>query len=574
MARLSIRLLGPFQVTLDGEPVTSFESDKVRALLAYLAAEPDRPHRREALAGLLWSDYPERSARANVRRALANLRKTIGDRQATPSFLCISRQTIQFNSASDAWGDVTAFAELLEAKDQAPLQLEEAVALYRGAFLEGFSIGDSALFEEWALLKRERLRRQILTALHRLVMHHGERGAYGRALPHAWQRVELDPWREQAHRQLIRLLALNGQRGAALTQYEVCRRNLAEQLGVEPAAETTRLYEQIRDGERVDWSEAEGHLLAHEAEVALPRQSVEPIPNVPLPAQWRTNGGRKALIWGGLLFLIIVGLVAIFFAARGWFVGARGSETFMPPEPGVVQVEGGKIVQVCGSELSRQLCAYDAQTSQRLLRTNLEFEAIMTHGWSPDGEQILFSAGSEPQTGRLDLKLYIINADGSDLRQITHGDVNDMMAIWSPDGEWIVFNRDNVLWIICPDGSEARVLFREDESLVGTIAWAPDSQRIALWLKTEQEFVSLDEIWVIDRKGNVVQIVHSFERPLNMARLAWDPQGQDILCHCDFDDGAQGLLFDTNAPGSEPSVIEVIPHSWFPDFWPQWGGAE
>jgi DNA-binding SARP family transcriptional activator len=574
MARLSIRLLGPFQVTLDGEPVTSFESDKVRALLAYLAAEPDRPHRRETLAGLLWSDYPERSARANVRRALANLRKTIKDHQATPPFLCISQQTIQFNSASDAWSDVTAFDELLEAKNSTPLQLEEAVALYRGAFLEGFSVGDSALFEEWALLKRERLRRQVLNALHRLVVYHGGRGDYGRALPRAWQRVELDPWREQAHRQLIRLLALNGQRGAALTQYEVCRRNLAEQLGVEPAAETTRLYERVRDGERVDWSEAEEPSLAHEAEVALPRQPVETVSDVSLLAQWRTIGRRKALVWGGLLFLIIVGVVAIFFAARGWFVGARDSETFMPPEPGVAQIEGGKIVQVCGSELSRQLCTYDARTSQRLLRTNLEFEAIMTHGWSPDGEQILFSAGSEPQTGRFDLKLYIINADGSDLRQITHGDVNDTMAIWSPDGEWIVFNRDNVLWIIRPDGSEASVLFREDESLVGTIAWAPDSQRIALWLKTEREFVSLDEIWVIDREGNVVQMVHSFERSLMMARLTWDPQGQDILCRCDYAENAQNLLFDTTAPGGEPSIIDMIPHSWFPDFWPQWGGTE
>ncbi|MGD9146963.1 MAG: alpha/beta hydrolase, partial [Anaerolineae bacterium] len=60
MARLSICLLGPLQVTLDGKPVTSFESDKVRALLAYLAVEVGQPHRREKLAGLLWPDRPER----------------------------------------------------------------------------------------------------------------------------------------------------------------------------------------------------------------------------------------------------------------------------------------------------------------------------------------------------------------------------------------------------------------------------------------------------------------------------------------------------------------------------------
>ena len=58
MTLLSVRTLGPFQVLLDGEPVTGFDSDKVRALLAYLALEADRPHRREKLAGLLWPDYP------------------------------------------------------------------------------------------------------------------------------------------------------------------------------------------------------------------------------------------------------------------------------------------------------------------------------------------------------------------------------------------------------------------------------------------------------------------------------------------------------------------------------------
>ncbi|MFN2217102.1 MAG: regulator, partial [Anaerolineae bacterium] len=78
MARLSIRLLGPLQVTLDGEPVTGFESDKVRALLAYLAVEQGAPQRREKLAGMLWPDWPERSARTNLRRALANLRKALG----------------------------------------------------------------------------------------------------------------------------------------------------------------------------------------------------------------------------------------------------------------------------------------------------------------------------------------------------------------------------------------------------------------------------------------------------------------------------------------------------------------
>jgi len=239
-------------MTLDEEPVTGFVSDKVRALLAYLAVETEQPHRREKLAGLLWPDWLERSARANLRRALANLRQVIGDHRATPPFLHISRQTVQFNSASDAWIDVAAFTDLLQAKglsQQTIRQLEQAVELYRGDFLEGFSVGDSPAFEEWLLLNRERLRRLVMETFHRLAECHEQYGEYERGLQHAWRQVELDPWREKAHRQLMRLLTLSGQRGTALAQYETCRRLLAEELGVEPAAETTRLYEQIRDGE-------------------------------------------------------------------------------------------------------------------------------------------------------------------------------------------------------------------------------------------------------------------------------------------------------------------------------------
>ncbi len=255
MARLSIRLLGPLQIKLAGEPADDFESDKVRALLAYLAVEADRPHRRDVLAALLWPDWPDRAARKNLRNALSNLRQAIGDRtssgdrHATPPFLLITRDTIQFNAASNHWLDVRAFTAAVEAEPPAVPHLEEALALYRGSFLEGFFLRDSAPFDDWSLLVRERLQRQALAALRQLAGHYESRGDYEQARAFAWRQVELEPWREEAHQRLMRLLALSGQRGAALAQYETCQRVLAEELGVEPAEETTELYEQIRDGE-------------------------------------------------------------------------------------------------------------------------------------------------------------------------------------------------------------------------------------------------------------------------------------------------------------------------------------
>ena len=82
MAQLSIRVLGGLSVSKDGKTISSFESDKVRALFAYLAVEAGRPHRRETLAGLLWPDCPEQTAHHNLSQALFNLRKVLGDHTA------------------------------------------------------------------------------------------------------------------------------------------------------------------------------------------------------------------------------------------------------------------------------------------------------------------------------------------------------------------------------------------------------------------------------------------------------------------------------------------------------------
>jgi hypothetical protein len=86
MARLQIFLLGRLECVLDGIQVTGFESHKVRALLATLAAERDHPQRREALAALLWPDWPPQAAMSNLRYALADLRKNLGDREAQRPF--------------------------------------------------------------------------------------------------------------------------------------------------------------------------------------------------------------------------------------------------------------------------------------------------------------------------------------------------------------------------------------------------------------------------------------------------------------------------------------------------------
>jgi DNA-binding SARP family transcriptional activator/predicted ATPase len=251
VTQLSISLLGNLCVTLDGQPITGFKSNKDRALLAYLAIESDHPHRREVLAGLLWPEWPDRDALSNLRFTLSSLRKVICDQQAAPPYLLISRDTLQLNPASDIWLDVSAFNQLLEDSNDisaAEDNIEKALSLYQGSFLEGFSISDCPAFEEWVLLTRQKLVRKFTSVLHTIASQNESNGNYPQAEKYVRQLLELQPWDEIAHQQMMRILADTGQRSAALAQYQFCCRTLKSELDVAPSQETTDLYEQIRDG--------------------------------------------------------------------------------------------------------------------------------------------------------------------------------------------------------------------------------------------------------------------------------------------------------------------------------------
>ena len=268
MSHLELHVLGPFQAALDGEPITTFESDKVRALLAYLAVEGHRPHARTALAGLLWPDCSDSAALGNLRHALSNLRAAVRGRQSDPPLVHVTRDTLQFNLRSDCTLDCAA---LLVAAEGATDALERAIAAYRGPLLEGL-FSDSAAFEEWMLLKREHFRQRALAALHQLADLHEQQGQHAQAASLARRAIELEPWEEESHQQLMRALARSGRRGAALGQYEACRRLLSEQLGVEPSPETTALRDAIRDNR-----------LSEIAPPSERREEESPLFNLPIP---------------------------------------------------------------------------------------------------------------------------------------------------------------------------------------------------------------------------------------------------------------------------------------------------
>jgi DNA-binding SARP family transcriptional activator len=251
MADLQIRLLGQFQVSLGGKVVSSFVSDKARALLTYLVVEGQHPHRRETLAGMLWPDKPDSRARANLRNALANLRQIIGDSQANPPYLLITHQDIKFNLSSHVWVDVEILFRIHGLEKATPENINlfnDVLDLYKGEFLAGFNLPDSLHFDEWALLKREQCARKMIAILQQASNYFEDQQLYEIALPFAWRHVELEPWQEKARRQLMRLLLHSGRRDEALQQYHDLKSSLRSDLNINPGAKTRQLYQNILEG--------------------------------------------------------------------------------------------------------------------------------------------------------------------------------------------------------------------------------------------------------------------------------------------------------------------------------------
>ena len=257
MPQLHLILFGSFQLTVGGQSVERLRSLREAALLAYLATEADRSHPRTQLAGLLWPDLPEISARNNLKQTLLNLRETIRDRDAQPPLLYADRTTIQFNRASSQWVDVLVFGDALRATAQhahpdllacaeCQARLAQAVALYQGPLLANFALSQSDLFEEWVLLAREQFHNQMMLACGQLSAIYAQQGNHTEALTYVRRQIELDPFHEPAQRQLLTLLTVSGDRSGALVQFDNFRVRLQNELGVEPSPETLSLVEQIR----------------------------------------------------------------------------------------------------------------------------------------------------------------------------------------------------------------------------------------------------------------------------------------------------------------------------------------
>jgi DNA-binding SARP family transcriptional activator len=237
---LELTLLGVPQVRLDGR-VVAFKRLGSVTLLAYLALST-RTHAREVIASLLAGDNPDDQARKLLSNLLVDLRHHVGD------YVIATRRTVRFNHSWPYTLDVAQLQTQAAGCDRGQVleDLEAAIHLYRGEFLEGLCPSNASDFASWQSEQREELRGLYMRLLRAHVDACLELGAWDRGIQSARRTLAQEPWQELAHRQLMMMLARSGQRHAAIAQYLTCRRTLLEEIGVYPSPETVDLFNRVR----------------------------------------------------------------------------------------------------------------------------------------------------------------------------------------------------------------------------------------------------------------------------------------------------------------------------------------
>jgi DNA-binding SARP family transcriptional activator len=258
MGILQVALFGGVRITHNNWRTEVVVTREIRALLAYFLLQRHRMHSREILAGIFWGEQNQQKARGSLNTAIWKLKKAL-EPQGIPAGTYLKNThsgEVGFNQESRHWLDVEVFEEKFNRILTCPFQtvreihigdLEKALSLYKGELLEGF-------YNDWALRERERLRAMYLKSLNYLLQYYGFHGAYEQAIAYGHQILDLDPLREEIHREMMRLFMENGQRTLAIRQYQICHSTLAKEFGISPIEDTQVIYAQILNGSEESYS--------------------------------------------------------------------------------------------------------------------------------------------------------------------------------------------------------------------------------------------------------------------------------------------------------------------------------
>jgi len=249
MVRFYASFLGRFRIQRDGESLVGLVAPKAQELFSYLILNRRQSHSREALAELLWENNPPERSRKNLRQALWRLQTALSTgAQQHSSPLIVDSRWLQLDPNVECWVDVEEFEQVynrvngLRARELSRRDfglIQRTVALYQGNFLEGW-------YQDWCMIERERYQRMYIMMLDKLVQYCEVHEDFDIGLAYGNEILRLDRAYERAHRQVMRLYQLAGDRTQAIRQYEQCMVALREELGVAPSERTSQLYESIR----------------------------------------------------------------------------------------------------------------------------------------------------------------------------------------------------------------------------------------------------------------------------------------------------------------------------------------
>ncbi len=241
---LRLRLLGAAQVEEGSPPVqVDLAAHKGAALLFYLAARPDQPVTRTRLIALLWAESDEQEGRNNLSTALSRLRRSL---PSTPIVAAADSLIWRPDPPSSVWTDIAAFAEFT-GRHASREDLDRAVGLWRGPFLDGFDLRDCPDWDEWLDLERSAWQQRMLEVLERAAEAHADEQDWSGALAHTRRALAIDPLQERFHRLAMRLYERAGDRAAALRHYRAAVQTLQTELGIQPDPTTQRLYRELLD---------------------------------------------------------------------------------------------------------------------------------------------------------------------------------------------------------------------------------------------------------------------------------------------------------------------------------------
>jgi predicted ATPase/DNA-binding SARP family transcriptional activator/DNA-binding CsgD family transcriptional regulator/Flp pilus assembly protein TadD len=238
-------LLGGFRISVGSRTIEGNEwrLRKAAALVKLLALVPGHRMHREQAMELLWPDSGRRAASNSLRSTLHAARKVL-DPAKGARYLASEDESLVLCPGGELWVDVDAFEEAA-----ATARRSEDLAAYRAAIdLYGGDLLPEERYQEWTEGRREELRRLHLALLVELAEHYEERHEYESAIEVLYKATAKEPTFEEAHVALMRLHAISGRPERAIAQYERLRGDLSRGLGIEPAASSRRLRDDIAAG--------------------------------------------------------------------------------------------------------------------------------------------------------------------------------------------------------------------------------------------------------------------------------------------------------------------------------------